>query len=158
MSSGRRSPPAPSTPEERVLRAFKEFRAVVLRDPMRQTIKFLHGRNMSFASIATVMALRERGDQTISALAHEIGLSVAATSQLVERLVQDELVRRTEHPSDRRRKQVALTAKGNAFLAKMDASHFAAAATVLSRAPVPALKRLEVALAEVTSKLSREPE
>ena len=154
MASPRRAASPQLTPEERVLRAFKAFRAAVLRDPMRQTIKFLHGRNMSFAAIATVMALRETGDQTISNLAHEIGLSVAATSQLVERLVQDDLVRRTEHPSDRRRKQVALTAKGVAFLAKMDSSYFAAAATVLGRVPRPALERLEGALADVTSQLS----
>ncbi len=154
MTSPRRAKPTDQNLEERVLRAFKEFRAAVLRDPIRQTIKFLHGRNMSFAAIATVMALRERGDQTISNLAQEIGLSVAATSQLVERLVQDDLVRRTEHPGDRRRKQVALTAKGNAFLAKMDGSYFAAAATVLGRVPAPELERLESALIGVTGKLS----
>jgi len=155
MATGRRSPSSPLSPEERVLRAFKEFRAAVLRDPIRQTIKFLHGRNMSFAAIATVMALRERGDQTISSLAREIGLSVAATSQLIERLVQDDLVRRTEHPGDRRRKQVALTAKGQALLAKMDGSYFAAATTVLGRVPTPALKRLEAALLDVTGQLSQ---
>ena len=154
MTSPRRAKPTDVGLEERVLRAFKEFRAAVLRDPIRQTIKFLHGRNMSFAAIATVMALRERGDQTISNLAREIGLSVAATSQLVERLVQDDLVRRTEHPDDRRRKQVALTAKGNALLAKMDGAYFAAAATVLGRVPAPALKRLEAALGDVTKELS----
>lgn len=137
-----------------MLSAFKAFRAAVLRDSMRQTIKFLHGRNMSLAAIATLMGLRERGDQTISSLANEIGLSVAATSQLVERLVQDELVRRTEHPGDRRQKQVALTAKGNAFLVKMDGSHLAAAVTVLGRASNASLKRLEAALSDVTRQVS----
>lgn len=158
MASSRRPASSQLTPEERVLRAFKDFRAALLRDPMRQTIKFLHGRNMSFAAIATVMALRERGDQTISNLAREIGLSVAATSQLVERLVQDDLVRRTEHPSDRRRKQVALTAKGNAFLAKMDGSYFAAGATVLGGVPRPELERLEAALTAVTSRITAKAE
>jgi DNA-binding MarR family transcriptional regulator len=150
MTTGRKTSRSASTPEEGVLDAFRAFRSVVLRDSMRQTIKFLHERNLSLAAVATLMALRGRGDQTISTLAREIGLSVAATSQLVERLVQDDLVRRTEHPADRRRKQVALTAKGKTLSAKVDGSHVAAAVTVLGRASAASLKRLEAALAEVT--------
>lgn len=150
MTTGRKTSRSTGTPAERVLDAFKAFRSVVLRDSMRQTIKFLHERNLSLAAVATLMALRERGDQTISTLAREIGLSVAAMSQLVERLVQDDLVRRTEHRADRRRRQVALTARGNALLAKVDGSHVAAAVTVLGRASTPSLKRLEAALVDVT--------
>jgi DNA-binding HxlR family transcriptional regulator len=99
MTTGRKTSRSTGTPAERVLDAFKAFRSVVLRDSMRQTIKFLHERNLSLAAVATLMALRERGDQTISTLAREIGLSVAAMSQLVERLVQDDLVRRTSRGS-----------------------------------------------------------
>ena len=145
---------AADTPEDAVFRAFLDFRRVVFRDSMRQSIKFLHGQNMSFGAIASLMTLRERGEQSISHLAEEIGLSLAATSQLVERLVQDDLVRRTESPDDRRRKQVALTAKGQGFLTRMEGS-YTAASKALSGVPAPTLKRLESAFREVLRQLER---
>jgi DNA-binding MarR family transcriptional regulator len=136
------------SPEDLVVRAFIDFRRVVLRDSMRQSIKFMHGSNVSFGAIAALMTLRERGDQTISSLASEIGLSLAATSQLVERLVQDDFVKRTESPEDRRRKLVALAPKGQAFLTRMEGS-YTAAAKALSGVPASTLKRLEGAFREV---------
>jgi len=150
--TARRATRAPSL-EEEVLRAFKDFRAQVLRDPMRSTIKFLHTNNVSFGAIAALMALRERGDQSISHLSREIGLSLAATSQLVGRLVKDGLVLRTEHAEDRRSKHVRLAAKGEALLSRIDGSYFASAAQMLGRVPRPALRRLQSALEEVRQAL-----
>ena len=144
--------PSADSPEDAVVRAFLDFRRVVLRDSMRQSIKFLHGQNFSFGAIAALMTLRERGEQSISDLATEIGLSLAATSQLVEKLVQDGYVKRTEAPDDRRRKQVALSAKGQSFLSRMEGS-YTAASKVLGDVPAPALKRLEQAFRDVVRHL-----
>jgi DNA-binding MarR family transcriptional regulator len=139
---------AVDSPEDAVVRAFIDFRRVVLRDSMRQSIKFLHGHNVSFGAIAALMTLRERGGQSISDLAEEIGLSVAATSQLVERLVQDDFVKRTASADDRRRKQVALAAKGQTFLSRMEGSYTAASKALIA-VPAPTLKRLEMAFRDV---------
>jgi DNA-binding MarR family transcriptional regulator len=141
-------------PAEHVLRAFKDFRAVVWRDPMRQSIKFLHQHNMSLAGIVTLMTLRERGGLSLSDLANETGLSPAAESQLVDKLVREGLVRRTEHRSDRRRKQVALTARGTAFLGRMDGSHASAALAVLRQIPAATLRKIANGLDEGLRALS----
>lgn len=143
--------PAPLADD--VVRAFLDFRRVVLRDSMRHSIKYLHGHNLSFGAVAALMTLRERGAQSISALADEIGLSLGATSQLVERLVQDDFVRRTEAAEDRRRKLVALTAKGQAFLTRMEGSH-AAASKTLGAVPAETLRRLERALRDALRHLA----
>jgi DNA-binding MarR family transcriptional regulator len=132
-----------------VLRTFLEFRSVVLRDPMRQTITFLHGHNLSIAAIAALMELKQRGDQSVSQLAGDIGLSVAATSQLIERLVQEKLVTRTESAEDRRRKQLALTAAGRRLLGKMEGAYTASAEKAFAGIPARALRDLESALAAV---------
>jgi DNA-binding MarR family transcriptional regulator len=132
-----------------VLRTFLEFRSVVLRDPMRQTITFLHGHNLSIAAIAALMELHQRGDQSVSQLATDIGLSVAATSQLVEKLVQEKLVTRTESAVDRRRKQLALTTAGRRLLGKMEKSYTVAAERVFAGIPAQALRDLDAALAAV---------
>ena len=50
------------------------------------------------------------------------GITIPAASQLVEKLVQEGLVERTEAVHDRRRKHLALTADGRALVrASMDA-------------------------------------
>lgn len=141
------------TAAEDVVRAFLDFRRAVLRDSMRTSINYLHGHNMSFGAVAALMTLRERGDLSISDLSAEIGLSLGATSQLVERLVQDEFVRRTEAPDDRRRKQVALTAKAQTFLTRMEGS-YSSAAKVLRGVPVASLRRLESAFRGVLRHLA----
>lgn len=142
------------TPKE-LLRAFVEFRAIVLRDPMRQTIKFLHGHNASLASIAALMELNRRGDQSVSQLARELGLSLAATSQLIERLVRERLVTRTEAEADRRRKQLGLTTAGRRLLTRMEGSYLEAAERALARVPARALRELEAALAAVIQHADR---
>lgn len=133
---------------EQMLRAFKDFRAVVWRDPMRESIKFLHQHNMSLAGIVSLMTVGQRGELSVSDLAEETGLSVAAESQLVNKLVRDGFVRRTEHPGDRRRKQVTLTARGTAFLRRMDGAHTGAALAVLRRLPDSTLRRMAEGLEE----------
>jgi DNA-binding MarR family transcriptional regulator len=131
---------------EQMLRAFKDFRAIVWRVPMRESIKFLHRHNMSLAGIVSLMTLGERGELSVSDLAEETGLSLAAESQLVNKLVRDGFVRRTEHPGDRRRKQVTLTARGTAFLRRMDGAHTGAALAVLRQLPESTLRQITAGL------------
>jgi DNA-binding MarR family transcriptional regulator len=138
---------------ERALKAFKALRIALLRDPMRQTIKFLHKHELSYAAVVALMTLRDRGSQSISDLSTEIGLSLAATSQLVDKLVKDGLVRRTATEPDRRRKEVALAAKGQTFLDRVESAHSTAAVQVLLRLRPASLRKLthtfEATLAEL---------
>jgi DNA-binding MarR family transcriptional regulator len=55
----------------------------------------------------------------LTELAPQMGLSVAAAGRSVDGLVRDGLVSRTEDPDDRRIKRLALTAHGQAALARM---------------------------------------
>ena len=52
----------------------------------------------------------------MSELSERFGISPAAASQLVDKLVQADLLLRTENPNDRRAKQVALTARGKQLI------------------------------------------
>ena len=53
-----------------------------------------------------------RGRSNVSDLGEGLGISTAAASQMLERLVQQELILRSEDPQDRRVKHLALTDKG----------------------------------------------
>ncbi len=52
------------------------------------------------------------GRSNVSDLGEGLGITHAAASQMLERLVQQKLILRTEDPQDRRVKQLVLTDKG----------------------------------------------
>ncbi len=52
----------------------------------------------------------------VTELGNHLDVTSAAASQMLERLVQQELILRTEDPKDRRGKQIVLTDKGNQVL------------------------------------------
>jgi DNA-binding MarR family transcriptional regulator len=63
------------------------------------------------------MQLHYKGRCGISDVSDRMDITAAAASQLVDRLVVGGLVQRAEDPHDRRAKQIALTAKGEALIA-----------------------------------------
>jgi DNA-binding MarR family transcriptional regulator len=148
------APGVPSRSE--IFQAFRAFRRSVMRDATRHTVRFLHGSNVTVAQVAALTAVRESGTQSISEIAAAIGLSLAATSQLVDRLVDAGMVRRAENPRDRRRKEVALTREGVAFLGRMDESSQIAAETIARDVPPELANRLVRVLWEVADALSAE--
>jgi DNA-binding MarR family transcriptional regulator len=63
----------------------------------------------SFPQFRTLMILRHLGPCPLKCLADALGISAAAASEMVERLVDLELVDRRQDPLDRRRVQIGLT-------------------------------------------------
>jgi DNA-binding MarR family transcriptional regulator len=62
-----------------------------------------------------MMALQRihfKSNCNIAEISDELGVTDAATSQMLDRLVQQGLVIRSENPQDRRHKQLELTEKG----------------------------------------------
>ena len=64
------------------------------------------------SQIGALFHLNRMGTSGVTDLADHLGVSNAAASQMLERLVQQSLILRTEDPNDRRVKQVVLTDKG----------------------------------------------
>ncbi|HTI47589.1 MAG TPA: MarR family transcriptional regulator [Casimicrobiaceae bacterium] len=62
----------------------------------------------------------ERGPRTLAELAHDLGTDAPATTVLVNALEQRGLVTRVAHPTDKRAKQVSLTAAGRRVLAVVE--------------------------------------
>ena len=67
----------------------------------------------------------EAGSASFSDLAADSNASAAAMSQMIDRLVQQGLLRRAEDPLDRRRKAIAATTRAHAFLRKLAAARSA---------------------------------
>jgi DNA-binding MarR family transcriptional regulator len=79
---------------------------------MRDFGRFMLTTGLSFSQINILMRLVHKGSTSVSEVGEQLGVSNAAASQAVDRLVQLGLIVRTEDPEDRRAKQLALTQKG----------------------------------------------
>jgi DNA-binding MarR family transcriptional regulator len=71
---------------------------------------------LSFSQISILMRLVHRGNTSVSEVGEQLGVTNAAASQAVDRLVQLGMIVRTEDPDDRRAKQLTLTQKGRAII------------------------------------------
>jgi DNA-binding MarR family transcriptional regulator len=78
--------------------------------------------------------VERRGATSPSELAEAMHTSLPAVSQMIDRLVQQGLLDRTDDPVDRRRKSLATTAAARSFLRKLGAAR--AAEYELGLAPV----------------------
>jgi DNA-binding MarR family transcriptional regulator len=73
---------------------------------------YVRETELSMPQFGLLMRLYHHGISGVTDIGRHSGVSNAAASQLVGRLVEKQLVERTEDPLDRRSKALSLTAKG----------------------------------------------
>ena len=83
----------------------------LLSHVIQDFMQFMHRTGLSGPQIHALLFIYHAGERQISEIAALTGSSPAAASQLVERLVGQGLVQRTEDPLDRRIKKLRLTEK-----------------------------------------------
>lgn len=93
-----------------------EWFNIFRRNMMSNFFIYARDNGLTMAQFGTLLRLFHRGACGVSDLGSELGVTNSAASQMLERLVQLKLVTRSEDPSDRRGKQVALTEKGRSIL------------------------------------------
>lgn len=143
------TPPAPTS----LSRALVDFHQMFTRLSLRGVMTLVQERGLSMPQMATLFLLRAQGPHSVSAIAAHLGLSLAATSHLIERLVQHELVTRHEDPSDRRQKRVALDAAGVALVREADRRAAEVLEPSLSALPHDLQTRLSSVIHEVARAL-----
>ena len=82
-----------------------------MRSSMRSLILYSKENGLSMSQIGALFQIYH-GRSNVSDLGEGLGITHAAASQMLERLVQQKLILRTEDPQDRRVKQLVLTDKG----------------------------------------------
>lgn len=82
-------------------------------------VKAMSDVGLTLPQIGALHVLMFEGPASVSSLQSRLELSLSATSHLVQRLVEAGLVRREEHPTDRRQKVVTLTQAGRRFVEEM---------------------------------------
>ncbi|MEA4909882.1 MAG: MarR family transcriptional regulator [Chloroflexi bacterium] len=96
--------------------SLQEWIAIFMRRSMRGLILFAKDNGLSVVQIHALSRIHYKGYHGIANLGDELGMTSAAASQLLDRLVRQGLLERTEDPNDRRLKLITLTPKGKRTL------------------------------------------
>jgi DNA-binding MarR family transcriptional regulator len=85
---------------------------------MHDSARFIKASGFSMPQFFLLMHLHRHEQCGISDLSGHMDVTAAATSQLVDKLVQAGLLVRVEDPNDRRAKQISLSPAGEAIVEK----------------------------------------
>jgi len=119
-----------------------------------RTLPMLHAAKLTTPQIAVLEFTRE--SRTVSTVAIYLGLSRPGASQLIDKLVRSGLVRRVEGATDRRERNVVLSAKGRKLADKIAAARAARFDSSLSMLAPALAARFESILEEVIRALGEE--
>jgi DNA-binding MarR family transcriptional regulator len=97
---------------------FTHLIEVFMRTNVRSMIQFTRESGVSMSQVGTLFNI-DRTHCGVAGIGDDLGVSSAAASQMLQRMVEQGLVLRSEDPDDRRAKQVALTDKGRGILDQM---------------------------------------
>jgi len=79
---------------------------------MRDFMGYARESGLSMAQLGALFQIHHKGSCGVTDLGDTLGVTSSAASQLLERLVHQGLILRSEDPSDRRVKHIVLTDKG----------------------------------------------
>jgi DNA-binding MarR family transcriptional regulator len=121
---------------EELISALREWTAVSMSSSMGTFLQFAKEHGVSMAQIGALFRISRRGACGVTDIGDELGVTSAAASQLLERLVQSGLVRRREDPDDRRAKRIVLTERGRGLLRAVMEARLRWFVAVADRLPV----------------------
>jgi DNA-binding MarR family transcriptional regulator len=103
-------------PSDPFVATLEEWIKVSMHRSMRHFIRYARESGLSMSHLGAMFHLHRMGSCGVTDLGDHLGVTSAASSQMLERLVQQEFILRTEDPKDRRVKQIVLTDKGHRIL------------------------------------------
>ena len=106
------------SPANELTEVIHEWSEVFMRRSGRDFKRCLDETGLSFSQFIVLMRLYHGSKSDVSGIGTQLGITNAAASQSIDRLVNLGLIERTEDPDDRRAKQLVLTRKGQALIRK----------------------------------------
>ena len=94
----------------------RDWSETFMRRSMHDFIQFSKDSGLSMAQISALFHLHHGSKCGVSEIGELLGVTNAAASQMIDRLVQNGLIERTEDPVDRRAKQLRLTESGRSIV------------------------------------------
>ena len=93
-----------------------QWTEVSMRRSMRNFLRYSRETGLSMSQFGVLFHLSRKQSSGVTNLGDHLGVTSAAVSQMLDRLVQQGLILRTEDPNDRRVKKIVLTEKGSQVL------------------------------------------
>ncbi len=93
----------------------QEWTGQLMHRSIRSLIHYMKENDLSISQVGALFQVHH-GRANVSNLGEGLGITTAAASQMLDRLVQQDLIRRSEDPQDRRAKKLMLTSKGCRFV------------------------------------------
>ncbi len=87
-----------------------------MRHTFQEFKQFMDANGLSPSQVITLFRLYHGGPCGVSEISSQLGVTNAASSQLIDKLVTVGLIERTEDPGDRRAKHLTITDKGKRVL------------------------------------------
>ncbi len=103
----------PLTPFTTVLR---DWAGTFMRRSMHDLVQFSRDSGLSMTQLSTLMHLYHQGACGVSDIGSHLGVTNAAASQMIDRLVGLGYLERAEDPGDRRVRQITVTANGSRLI------------------------------------------
>lgn len=91
---------------------FREWIELFMHRSMRGYIHYARAKGLRMSIIGTLYHLQRADHVGVSDLGDHLGVSSAAASQMLDRLVEEGLITRTEDSQDRRMKRITITEAG----------------------------------------------
>jgi len=103
-------------PSDPFVATLEEWIKVSMHRSMRNILRYARKSGLSMSHLGAMFHIHRMGSCGVTDLGDHLGVTSAASSQMLERLVQQEFILRAEDPKDRRVKQIVLTDKGHRVL------------------------------------------
>ena len=103
-------------PSESFVSALGDWTDTLIQHTMDTIFLYSRKHGLSVSQMAALLLIHRKGTRSVSEVGDELEITSPAASQLLERLVQQGLVARSEDPKDRRLKQISLTERGEGVL------------------------------------------
>ncbi|MGV8049069.1 MAG: MarR family winged helix-turn-helix transcriptional regulator [Anaerolineaceae bacterium] len=97
---------------EALLADIHKWADAVMQRSMTASLQFNQAKGYSSSQICALFFLNDQSQVTINDLAKQLGITKAAVSQMIDRMVQQGLIDRQKNPRDRRRRVLTLTELG----------------------------------------------
>lgn len=134
---------------EKAVKAYGIFEDRLLQHVTLDFTSEAQNSDLSLSELNALLEIKEQPDLSVSTIAERTKLSLAAASQLVERLVKRGFVLRQENPENRRQKHVRLSKEGQKFIESLNASYDKATRELLAHLPNDVLERFEKLFTDV---------
>lgn len=105
-------------PTDPFIATLQDWMEAAMRGSMRHFLRYARESGLSMSHLGAIFHVHRAGSCGVTEIGEHLGVTSAAASQLLDRLVEQGLVIRAEDPEDRRVKRIGLTDKGQQVLEK----------------------------------------